>query len=734
MSDLDNAINSINASAAKAENTATFLDDMSTFDDQSSVTNPNNGQTVASIPKQVKDRTDELFTAAESDINQAVADAAQSATDAQDAADSIGRYQGLWPDTVGIADKGDTYQTQVNGSPTGRYFTALQNTTVDPVGDDVNWRSVVSTANITDSQSSLLGGGLYKGGNGLFIRSGDTIPAGVSYVQVLIGNEIKIIKPWSEMALPVEIASVPPSDNGQNGYDIVTANGTFEFVTDNIAALRGENPFAITSPLGYGAVTYDSVNVVDSYAAIQRCFDESKNKTVYLGQWFYSSQGLLTPDSASYNEYGFKLIGCNSGDAGVIFPPTVLRGLSLRQMPVAEADLKDPANYTYTGTIERNIHLEDFSLWSEGFTKPALSRGLFLYYTSMLTVRNVQTRGFEVGTDLWCWASTIQSVRNRDSDVGFNYWTGTTTTIISPYSGDCRLGYRIGGKDDTNAGDLGYPIARPITLTFISPAADAITEDAYYINDSAGVEFISPSNEGSNNSMFNIRKTNAAVVIRNPVHAALPAFPTSKYLLRLGAGYNRQVSLSGFSAQLSYSESLFHTEATGDRFLSSTLRLENFFDLQDNDVGNLKIDFGDGVSNHVAETDTAKITTGNCYIDVQKRSIGFGREPGAVAYFQVLSVISELNKTSKTFTKANVMMYSGDGLNISAVFVDSIESRNFIGDGTAMTISAMSGIANQSGDVVRFNFTIPAPGYQGVKHDFKIKMIDEIDWPLNFNN
>ncbi|AUR98269.1 coil containing protein [Vibrio phage 1.248.O._10N.261.54.F1] len=144
MSDLDNAINSINASAAKAENTATFLDDMSTFDDQSSVTNPNNGQTVASIPKQVKDRTDELFTAAESDINQAVSDAAQSATDAQDAADSIGRYQGLWPDTGGSADKGDTYQTQVSGTPTGQYFTALQNTTVDPVGDDVNWRVVVS--------------------------------------------------------------------------------------------------------------------------------------------------------------------------------------------------------------------------------------------------------------------------------------------------------------------------------------------------------------------------------------------------------------------------------------------------------------------------------------------------------------------------------------------------------------------------------------------------------------
>ncbi|CAH9016047.1 hypothetical protein VP511E551_P0071 [Vibrio phage 511E55-1] len=144
MSDLDNAIKSINESAVKAENTAGFLDDMSTFDDQSSVTNPNNGQVVASIPKQVKDRTDVLFAGAESEINQAVSDAAQSATDAQEAADSIGRYQGLWPDTGGGALKGDTYQTQVGGAETGRYFKALKDTSASPVGDDVNWREIVS--------------------------------------------------------------------------------------------------------------------------------------------------------------------------------------------------------------------------------------------------------------------------------------------------------------------------------------------------------------------------------------------------------------------------------------------------------------------------------------------------------------------------------------------------------------------------------------------------------------
>ncbi|WWO62261.1 hypothetical protein [Vibrio phage vB_VcM_SY] len=191
MSDLDSAINSINNSALKAENTANFLDDMSTLDDQSSATNPNNGQTVASIPKQVKDRTDELFTAAESDINQAVADAEQSATDAQDAADSIGRYQGLWPDTGGSANKGDTYQTQVSGTPTGKYFTALQNTTVDPVGDNVNWKVNVGSGYVNQAQEELISGKIFPESG--VVKNGDIVPVGATHLRVLVGGEPTIV-------------------------------------------------------------------------------------------------------------------------------------------------------------------------------------------------------------------------------------------------------------------------------------------------------------------------------------------------------------------------------------------------------------------------------------------------------------------------------------------------------------------------------------------------------------
>lgn len=59
-----------------------------------------------------------------------------------------GEYRGLWPDTGGSANKGDTYQTQVSGTGTGNYFTAIQSTTVDPVGDNVNWRSDVSVESL----------------------------------------------------------------------------------------------------------------------------------------------------------------------------------------------------------------------------------------------------------------------------------------------------------------------------------------------------------------------------------------------------------------------------------------------------------------------------------------------------------------------------------------------------------------------------------------------------------
>ena len=76
----------------------------------------------------------------------------KAAASADLAANIADPYKGLWPDSGGSAEKGDEYQTQTSGTPTGQYFTALQNTTVDPVSDDVNWREVVSEVSLIASQ------------------------------------------------------------------------------------------------------------------------------------------------------------------------------------------------------------------------------------------------------------------------------------------------------------------------------------------------------------------------------------------------------------------------------------------------------------------------------------------------------------------------------------------------------------------------------------------------------
>jgi hypothetical protein len=82
-------------------------------------------------------------------IHNTVDDPKSNAQFSDDIRTISGEYRGLWPGAGGSANKGDTYQTQVGGTGTGQYFTALQNTTADPVGDDANWRSAVSAESLS---------------------------------------------------------------------------------------------------------------------------------------------------------------------------------------------------------------------------------------------------------------------------------------------------------------------------------------------------------------------------------------------------------------------------------------------------------------------------------------------------------------------------------------------------------------------------------------------------------
>lgn len=84
----------------------------------------------------------------------------ENSANAAEAAASSAGYQGLWPDTGGSALKGEIWQTQVGSTPTGEYYTALQNTSVDPVGDNVNWKVNISASDVRNP--NLLSNGQFK--------------------------------------------------------------------------------------------------------------------------------------------------------------------------------------------------------------------------------------------------------------------------------------------------------------------------------------------------------------------------------------------------------------------------------------------------------------------------------------------------------------------------------------------------------------------------------------------
>lgn len=91
MSNLDNAIQSINTAADRTTKTTEFIDQWSTYDDQSNVTNPNNNVTVPSAQKQIKQILDDYgitVNSAQEAADSASNSAAEAAASAASAAEA----------------------------------------------------------------------------------------------------------------------------------------------------------------------------------------------------------------------------------------------------------------------------------------------------------------------------------------------------------------------------------------------------------------------------------------------------------------------------------------------------------------------------------------------------------------------------------------------------------------------------------------------------------------------
>lgn len=198
------------------------------------------------LPEQLNLAIDAMNTTATQVTNDA-ASAAQSANAAEAAAGN-NDYQGVWQSGASSALKGQTWQ--VNGA----YYVALQDTSVDPVNDDVNWREVVTTSFTTKAQSQAIGGEVYKGTGDDGIQNGDTVPAGTVYV--LHNSRLNLVSPpasgvisnLSDRAVTIGTEQCKLLKKVYSGEVVVDAQGLGGMVDDTQAFL---DAFEYVSALQY---------------------------------------------------------------------------------------------------------------------------------------------------------------------------------------------------------------------------------------------------------------------------------------------------------------------------------------------------------------------------------------------------------------------------------------------------------------------------------------------------
>jgi len=335
--------------------------------------------------------------------------------------------------------------------------------------------------------------------------------------------------------------------------------------------------------------------VTDDTAAIQACFDAAYGKTVFIPKGNYLvTASLATPPISG--EYGFTVIGDSEGQSVLSFDlsgSSDVDGIYLSNRPA------DPVNYgtasayggSSNGTYQRNLMFEN--LWIKNINGVSATpgtrtgSGLWLYFTENVSVRNVTCQGWKRGLDMWCWASNFTTVKARECDVGFYYWTGTTVVFSNTYADSCQYGYLVGGDPGTGSGNNTntpgiqnpYPPHRPVSIKFTATAADASSLYSYCVNDCSNVTFDCVSSEGTTKGMFKIYKNLGMVSITNPNHSTgYGAFTSAECFADLGNGYTN-VSFTDLYVNGSYSVAVFKNSSTTPYYEGSRCTVTNLRDL-----------------------------------------------------------------------------------------------------------------------------------------------------------
>lgn len=326
-------------------------------------------------------------------------------------------YRGLWPDTGGIADKGDTYQTQVSGTPTGQYFTALQNTTVDPVGDDVNWREVVSNQSlggVTSYQAASVDdmiSGITASGRPVDIEMGQRWTVDDYYGGVNPNNS-------GVLFFKIVAAGTGTVDGGKR---IDIPGGVFQ------AEQNLKRPYDIRS---YGAIANNSTDTKPAWDALTLYIRQnfSGAEIRFEGNYFFSDTPIF------YSAFIYQ--GGGKGNTSINLPDGK-NGIQINPAPTNSVSYLD---------------MRDFSIKANN-TYPSASKetGLKLDLTAScrrLNIRDVDISGFTNGLDGKCpfYLCTFENMQitgivPRDVNDIPNYTNDNSTGFASGFNdqaGDVR--------------------------------------------------------------------------------------------------------------------------------------------------------------------------------------------------------------------------------------------------------------------------------------------------------
>lgn len=146
---------------------------------------------------------------------------ASIAQNSADTAQAAANFEGGFTVGVTSAVKGKSYLYNDN------VWLCLQNTTTTPSSGNSAWKLSVGEQYVTESQEDLLppNSSVFKGDDGVYLKNGDTVPAGTTHIRILAGGNPTIVA-MSPIASGV-VSSL--SANGATiGGDIVTFSPALE--------------------------------------------------------------------------------------------------------------------------------------------------------------------------------------------------------------------------------------------------------------------------------------------------------------------------------------------------------------------------------------------------------------------------------------------------------------------------------------------------------------------------